>query len=51
VVIRHTQGCTATSLPFKLNPGQQVTVAAQLLAQYIKQSRLEKLQQLPLFIT
>jgi hypothetical protein len=27
VVIRHTQGCTATSPPFELNPGQQVTVA------------------------
>ncbi len=27
VVIRHTQGCTATSPPFKLNPGQEVTVA------------------------
>jgi hypothetical protein len=26
-VIRHTQGCTATSPPFELNPGQQVTVA------------------------
>jgi hypothetical protein len=27
VVIRHTQGCTATSPPFELNSGQQVTVA------------------------
>lgn len=27
VVIRHTQGCTATSSPFELNPGQEVTVA------------------------
>mgnify|MGYP003575629375 FL=1 len=27
VVIRHTQGCTATSAPFELNPGQEVTVA------------------------
>jgi hypothetical protein len=27
VVIRHTQGCTATSPPFELNPGQEVTVA------------------------
>ena len=27
VVIRHTQGCTATSPPFELNPGQDVTVA------------------------
>jgi hypothetical protein len=27
VVIRHTQGCTATSTPFQLNSGEQVTVA------------------------
>ena len=27
VVIRHTQGCTATSPPFELNPGDEVTVA------------------------
>ena len=27
VVIRHTQGCTATSPPLQLNPGQEVTVA------------------------
>jgi hypothetical protein len=27
VVIRHTQGCTATSPPFELNPGEEVTVA------------------------
>jgi hypothetical protein len=27
VVIRHTQGCTATSPPFELNSGQEVTVA------------------------
>jgi hypothetical protein len=27
VVIRHTQGCTATSPPFELSPGEQVTVA------------------------
>jgi len=27
VVIRHTQGCNATSPPFELNPGQEVTVA------------------------
>ena len=27
VVIKHTQGCTATSPPFKLNPGQEVSVA------------------------
>jgi hypothetical protein len=27
VVIKHTQGCTATSPPFELNPGQEVTVA------------------------
>ena len=27
VVIRHTQGCTAKSPPFELNPGQEVTVA------------------------
>jgi hypothetical protein len=27
VVIRHTQGCTATSAPFELNPRQEVTVA------------------------
>lgn len=27
VVIRQTQGCTATSAPFELNPGQEVTVA------------------------
>lgn len=27
VVIKHTQGCTATSPPFQLNPGQEVTVA------------------------
>ena len=27
VVIRHTQGCTTTSPPFKLNPGEEVTVA------------------------
>ena len=27
VVVRHTQGCTATSPPFELNPGQEVTVA------------------------
>ena len=26
VVIKHTQGCTATSPPFKLNPGQEVSV-------------------------
>ena len=27
VVIKHTQGCTATSPPFELKPGQEVTVA------------------------
>jgi hypothetical protein len=27
VVIRHTQGCTVTTPPFKLNPGEEVTVA------------------------
>ncbi len=27
VVIRHTQGCTATSPSFKLKPGEQVSVA------------------------
>jgi hypothetical protein len=27
VVIRHNQGCTATSPPFELNPGEEVTVA------------------------
>jgi len=27
VLIRHFQGCTATSPPFKLNPGEQVSVA------------------------
>lgn len=27
VVIRNTQGCTAKSPPFELNPGQEVTVA------------------------
>jgi hypothetical protein len=27
VVIKHTQGCTATSPPFKLNSGQEVSVA------------------------
>ena len=27
VVIRHTQGCTATSPPFELKAGQEVTVA------------------------
>jgi hypothetical protein len=27
VVIKHTQGCTATSPPFELNPRQEVTVA------------------------
>jgi hypothetical protein len=27
VVIKHTQGCTATSPPFQLNSGQEVTVA------------------------
>ena len=27
VVIKHTQGCTATSPPFELNPGKEVTVA------------------------
>ena len=27
VVIKHTQGCTATSPPFELDPGQEVTVA------------------------
>ena len=27
VVIKHTQGCTATSPPFKLGPGQEVSVA------------------------
>jgi hypothetical protein len=27
VVIRQTQGCTAKSSPFELNPGQEVTVA------------------------
>ncbi len=26
VVIKHTQGCTATSPPFKLSPGQEVSV-------------------------
>jgi len=26
-VIRHTQGCTTTSPPFKLKPGEQVSVA------------------------
>lgn len=27
VMIRNTQGCTATSPPFKLNPGEKVSVA------------------------
>lgn len=27
VIIRHTQGCTATSPPFELNPEEEVTVA------------------------
>lgn len=27
VLIRHVQGCTATSPPFKLDPGKEVTVA------------------------
>jgi hypothetical protein len=27
VVIKQTQGCTATSPPFKLNPGEEVSVA------------------------
>jgi hypothetical protein len=27
VVIKHTQGCTAKSPPFELNPGQEITVA------------------------
>ena len=27
VVIKHTQGCTATSPPFKLSPGDEVSVA------------------------
>jgi len=27
VIIKHTQGCTAKSPPFELNPGQEVTVA------------------------
>lgn len=27
VVIKHTQGCTAASPPFKLNPGETVSVA------------------------
>jgi hypothetical protein len=27
VLIRNTQGCTATSSPFKLNPGEEVSVA------------------------
>ena len=27
VVIRQTQGCTAKSAPFELNPGQEVTIA------------------------
>jgi hypothetical protein len=27
VVVKHTQGCTATSPPFKLGPGKEVTVA------------------------
>jgi hypothetical protein len=27
VVIRYTQGCTATSPPFELNPGEEVSVA------------------------
>ena len=27
VVIKHTKGCTGTSPPFKLNPGQEVAVA------------------------
>ena len=27
MVIRNTPGCTATSSPFKLNPGEEVTVA------------------------
>ena len=27
VVIKHTQGCTASSPPFKLNPGEMVSVA------------------------
>ena len=27
VLIRHIQGCTATSPPFKLHPGEQVSVA------------------------
>lgn len=28
VLVKHTQGCTATSPPFKLNSGARVTVAA-----------------------
>ncbi|HEY6885416.1 MAG TPA: hypothetical protein VI278_15385 [Nitrososphaeraceae archaeon] len=27
VVVKHSQGCTATSPPFKLGPGKEVTVA------------------------
>jgi len=27
VLIRHVQGCTATSSPFKLDPGKEVTIA------------------------
>jgi len=27
VLTRHTQGCTATSAPFKLNSGKEVTIA------------------------
>jgi hypothetical protein len=27
VVIKYTQGCTATSPPFKLNPGEEISVA------------------------
>ena len=27
VITRHTQGCTTTSAPFKLNPGIEVTIA------------------------
>jgi hypothetical protein len=43
VVIRHGQGCTATSSPFELNSGQEVTVAGPVsgtIYQAIKAGRI-----------
>jgi hypothetical protein len=51
VIIRHTQGCTATSPPFELNPEEEVTVAGPVSGTIYQAIKTGKLQRPPLFIT